>query len=85
MSDFAGKFSAIGRWHLAKRPLSVLPVDFSVSRVTGGSLEGFEKFRVSDRDGLAPDRASFERAILQRVVYPSGKGLLQSFKAIEFE
>ena len=77
MSFFAGKFSAIGRRHLVKRPLSGLPIDFLVSRVTGGLLEEFGKFGASDRDGQAPDRVLFERAIPQRVVYRSGKDLLQ--------
>jgi hypothetical protein len=56
MSYFAGKFGAIGRRYLAKRPLSVLPVDFPVSRVTDGLLKEFDKFGASNRDGLAPNR-----------------------------
>jgi len=80
MPRFVVRVGAIGRWYLAKRALCGLPVDFPVSFVTGGLLKGFDKFGASDRDRLAPERVSFERAIPQRFVYPSGKGLLQPLR-----
>ena len=75
MSFFAGKVGAIGRRHFAKRPLSGLPINFLVSRATGGLLEEFGAF---DCDRLDTDRVLFERAIPQRVVYLFGMNLLQS-------
>jgi len=56
-----------------------------MSQMAGRTLEGFEEFGVSDRNGLAPGRVALHLGMLHCALSPSRQRFLQAIKSIDIQ